>query len=113
MPRRSSTISPRPPPDWAEHFVTAYASTHPWEDFAETWAHYFHMVDTLETASAFGLSLRPRLAKGANLAVTIDFDRTTPTWTGSSKPGCRSPSRQFDHRSMGCRTSTRSCCRRR
>jgi hypothetical protein len=63
-----------PPPDWSEQFVTAYASTHPWEDFAETWAHYFHMVDTLETASAFGLSLRPRLSKGANLAAIIDFD---------------------------------------
>jgi hypothetical protein len=45
-----------PPPDWPEHFVTAYASVHPWEDFAETWAHYFHMVDTLETAGGFGLS---------------------------------------------------------
>ena len=63
-----------PPPDWPEHFVTAYASTHPWEDFAETWAHYFHMVDTLETASAFGLSVRPRLSKGADLAATMDFD---------------------------------------
>ena len=41
-----------PPPDWQERFVTAYASTHPWEDWAETWAHYFHMIDTLETASA-------------------------------------------------------------
>ena len=36
--------------DWSEHFISAYASAHPWEDFAETWAHYFHMIDTLETA---------------------------------------------------------------
>jgi hypothetical protein len=63
-----------PVPDWHEHFVTSYASSHPWEDFAETWAHYFHMVDTLETAFAFGLRLRPRLAKGADLAAVIDFD---------------------------------------
>ena len=41
-----------PGPDWSEHYVTAYASAHPWEDFAETWAHYFHMVDTLESAAA-------------------------------------------------------------
>src|SRR5205085_2847163 len=68
------SILSRPPPDWPEHFVTAYASTHPWEDFAETWAHYFHMVDTLETANAFGLSVRPRLAKGAALATDIDLD---------------------------------------
>jgi hypothetical protein len=63
-----------PPPDWPQYFVSAYASTHPWEDFAETWAHYFHMVDTLETANAFGLSVQPRLPKGSELAAKIDFD---------------------------------------
>jgi len=66
-----------PPADWQEHFVTAYASAHPWEDFAETWAHYFHIVDTLETAFAFGIRLRPRVAKDANLAAVIDFDPHT------------------------------------
>jgi hypothetical protein len=45
--------------DWQQQFVSAYASSHPWEDWAETWAHYLHMVDTLETAAACGLSLRP------------------------------------------------------
>jgi hypothetical protein len=63
-----------PAPAWSERFVTAYASAHPWEDFAETWAHYFHMVDTLETAAAFGLRLRPQVAKGTGLDVVIDFD---------------------------------------
>jgi hypothetical protein len=62
------------PPDWPSHFVTSYASAHPWEDFAETWAHYFHMIDTLETAAAFGVSLRPKLKKGADIAAKIDFD---------------------------------------
>lgn len=46
-------------PDWQMNFVSAYASVHPWEDWAETWAHYLHMFDTLETASACGLSLKP------------------------------------------------------
>jgi hypothetical protein len=63
-----------PPADWPTHFVTAYASAHPWEDFAETWAHYFHMVDTLETAHAFGLTLRPKVSKGSDFATKIDFD---------------------------------------
>jgi hypothetical protein len=63
-----------PPPDGPEHFVSAYASVHPWEDFAETWAHYFHMIDTLETAGGFGLTLRPKVAKGMELAARIDFD---------------------------------------
>ena len=48
-----------PPPDWQQRFVSAYASSHPWEDWAETWAHYLHMTDALETAVACGLSLRP------------------------------------------------------
>ena len=54
------TTSTAPPADWQERFVSAYASAHPWEDWAETWAHYLHMIDTLETAAACGLSLRPR-----------------------------------------------------
>lgn len=47
-----------PAENWARGFITAYASVHPWEDWAETWAHYLHMVDSLETAFDFGLSLR-------------------------------------------------------
>ncbi|MCC7271461.1 MAG: putative zinc-binding peptidase [Alphaproteobacteria bacterium] len=63
-----------PPPDWRDRFVSTYASCHPWEDFAETWAHYLHIVDTLETARAFGLRVRPRIAAGAELATRVDFD---------------------------------------
>jgi hypothetical protein len=65
------------PADWREHFVSAYASSHPWEDFAEVWAHYFHMVDTLETANAFGLAVQPKLSKGKlskGMTARIDFD---------------------------------------
>lgn len=47
-----------PPPDWAQRFVSTYASSHPWEDWAETWAHYLHMVDTLGTAMRFGLDAK-------------------------------------------------------
>ena len=46
-----------PPADWPLHFVSAYASTHPWEDWAECWAHYLHMRDTVDTALGFGLSV--------------------------------------------------------
>jgi hypothetical protein len=44
-----------PPPDWEQYYISSYASVHPWEDWAETWAHYMHMVDTLETAQVFGI----------------------------------------------------------
>ena len=44
-----------PPADWRERHVSAYAAMHPWEDWAETFAHYLHIRDTLQTAGAFGL----------------------------------------------------------
>jgi hypothetical protein len=44
-----------PPSDWPQRHISAYASSHPWEDWAETWAHYLHIVDSLDTAMAHGL----------------------------------------------------------
>jgi hypothetical protein len=41
---------------WTGDYVSQYAQAHPWEDWAETWAHYLHMMDTLETARSFGFS---------------------------------------------------------
>ena len=55
-----------PRKDWSEGFVSGYATMHPWEDWAETWAHYLHMVDTLETAQSYGLALRPQPVGGAS-----------------------------------------------
>jgi hypothetical protein len=63
------------PPDWRERFVSAYASAHPWEDFAETWAHYLHIVDTLETAKAFRIRVDAETGpEGDRLAAEVDFD---------------------------------------
>lgn len=42
--------------DWQVSFISAYATSHPLEDWAETWAHYLHITDTLETAHAYGLN---------------------------------------------------------
>jgi hypothetical protein len=44
-----------PPADWPQRFVSAYATMHPWEDWAETFAHYLHIRDTLQTAVAHGV----------------------------------------------------------
>jgi len=44
-----------PPPDWPERYVSAYASAHPAEDFAETFAHFLHIDEALETARTVGL----------------------------------------------------------
>ena len=54
-----------PPADWPQRFISAYASTHPWEDWAETWAHYLHIIDSLDTAMAHGLD-------GADLEMEAD-----------------------------------------
>lgn len=44
-----------PPANWADQHISSYASVHPWEDWAESWAHYLHVVDSLDTALRFGL----------------------------------------------------------
>jgi hypothetical protein len=74
------------PPDWQQRFISPYASSHPWEDWAETWAHYLHMTDTLETAAACGLALRPLRADEPSLkpnprgAVPASFQRMITNW---------------------------------
>jgi len=57
---------------WQDSYVSAYARAHPLEDGAESWAHYLHMVDVLETAAGFGL------AGGAPAAT--DFDQWIAEW---------------------------------
>jgi hypothetical protein len=75
-----------PPPDWPQRFVSPYASMHPFEDFAETWAHYLHMVETLDTARSYGLALRPQPVGGAKVtdlsARRLDFDDFDDLMTG-------------------------------
>jgi hypothetical protein len=62
------------PFDWQQNFVSPYASSHPWEDFAESWAHYLHIVDTLETGAAFGLQIEPVITNDETLETVLDFD---------------------------------------
>ena len=74
------------PEDWQQRFVSAYASSHPWEDWAETWAQYLLMTDALETAAACGLSLRPgrpdepSLQPDAYGTSSKPFDRMMDDW---------------------------------
>ena len=56
-----------PQGNWADRHISAYAASHPWEDFAETFAHYCHVIDTLETASCWGLAVRPRAGADSDL----------------------------------------------
>lgn len=63
-----------PPVDWQQRYISAYASAHPLEDWAETWAHYLHIIDTLETAVAYGL--HPSVDEGIGAQLNA--------WTGFS-----------------------------
>jgi hypothetical protein len=73
---------------WRDSFVSSYATAHPWEDWAETWAHYLHMVDLLETAAAFHTALV--VPGGAAIAgdgvhnpfdsKVTDFDQLVSQW---------------------------------
>ena len=77
------------PPDWPGAFISAYATSHPWEDFAETFAHHLHIVDTLETAHALGLSIDARGVDDPALRTEVafdayrvrDFDAIVAAWT--------------------------------
>lgn len=62
--------------DWRRTHVSAYAASHPWEDWAETFAHYLHIRSGLETADSFGLSVgRPSTEVGE----ALDMHDQTPS----------------------------------
>jgi len=72
---------------WQSQHVSAYATAHPWEDWAETWAHYLHMVDLLETASSYNTRLVvPGSEEDADEvsdpfeAVSSDFQQLVDQW---------------------------------
>ncbi|MHB8850979.1 MAG: zinc-binding metallopeptidase family protein [Acidithiobacillus ferriphilus] len=46
-----------PATNWQMNYISSYATMHPWEDWAETWAQYLHIKDTLETAINWGVSI--------------------------------------------------------
>jgi hypothetical protein len=54
--------------------VILYAAAHPWEEWAETWAHYLHIVDVLETAWVFRLRVSPGGDHDDQMTSKPDFD---------------------------------------
>ena len=68
-----------PPPD----FISNYASAHPWEDWAETFAHYLHIVDGVETAADYRISVEQRVMGAAGLPTqggAGDFEALLADW---------------------------------
>ena len=105
--RWTGTTSEGAPAGWEKNYVSSYATMHPAEDWAETFAHYLHIRDTLDTAAAFSFAPAARDVRAKSAG----------------------PERiRHDHRHVAAavvvaehdqpvdgqaRTSTRSCCRRR
>jgi hypothetical protein len=54
-----------PPAGWSETFISEYATMHPWEDFAECFAHYLHIADTIDTSREAGMVLHADLVRFA------------------------------------------------
>ena len=67
-----------PPANWADEFISSYAAVHPWEDWAECWAHYLHVVDSLDTALCFGLRGEDVEQAVEPFAVEDLYDPTAP-----------------------------------
>lgn len=70
-----------PTPDWAQSHVSSYASVHPWEDWAETFAHYLHTVDALNTALGFGLDVEDLEFESEPFTKESLFDPDSPDAT--------------------------------
>lgn len=71
-----------PPPDWQNNFITAYAASHPWEDWAESWAHYLYVVDAVELATQQNL-VRGLMDvdSGPLLKFRVPFTAILEAWT--------------------------------
>lgn len=61
------------PENWRESFISKYATSHPWEDWAETWAHYLHVMDMVETAHFFGIKVNPT-NRNKSMKASVTFD---------------------------------------
>jgi len=74
-----------PPQGWQDTHVSAYATSHPWEDWAETWAHYLHMVDLLETAASYNTRVEVPGEEADEVddpfaRAEVDFNRLVEQW---------------------------------
>jgi hypothetical protein len=84
-----------PTDDWSEEHISHYATMHPWEDFAETFAHYLHIADVLETTAAVGVTvegphgvpepLAGRIrSTGADRIADLPIDDVLGRWHGTA-----------------------------
>ncbi|HVZ28843.1 MAG TPA: putative zinc-binding metallopeptidase [Asticcacaulis sp.] len=75
-----------PSPGWGSSYISYYATSHPWEDFAECFAHVLHIVDSLETAHIYGIALAPLRHREMTAFAAfdpytmLDFEKIAEVW---------------------------------
>jgi hypothetical protein len=78
-----------PPKNWHQTHISSYATSHPWEDWAECWAHYFHIIDTIDTAVATGMEIdadtQHTLSQLCDPYRTESFEDMVPVWFALSE----------------------------
>jgi hypothetical protein len=67
------------PAGWRDRYISAYATMHPAEDWAETFAHYLHIRDALDTAAAFGFT-RPDVSVDQPITGPDSLSRIIDIW---------------------------------
>jgi hypothetical protein len=91
--------------DWQFDHVSAYSTAHPWEDWAETWAHFMHIQDALEVAADFGITGKSLHQGSENSPRSSDgttpdrFDRMITAWLDLSV-ALNSINRSMGHRDV-------------
>jgi len=75
------------PANWQENHISAYATAHPWEDWAESWANFLHIQDTLEVANDFGLVGKRILLDPQEKKARPWLSSKQKSSTKSSRPG--------------------------
>ncbi len=60
-----------PEDSWKSGYISRYASAHPWEDWAETFAHFLHMRDVVETSRSVGLIPSGQAGGGVSFAEAL------------------------------------------
>jgi len=76
---------------WRDEFVSFYASAHPWEDFAESWAHLMHVHDVVETGAEWGVGPFPADPHDADAWLSAVVDVTIAANELSRAMGVRDP----------------------
>jgi hypothetical protein len=76
---------------WRDEFVSFYASAHPWEDFAESWAHLMHVHDVVETGAEWGVGPLPADPHDAETWLSAAVDVTIAANELARAMGVRDP----------------------